>query len=66
MAVTDKPPEKASFPKCPRNPVGEQHDFVDMGILLGPRRWRCKYCYRGQGELRHDHLASGGPQAIRT
>jgi hypothetical protein len=63
MTVIDKPPERASFGQCPRNPVGDEHEFVDMGILLGPRRWRCKYCYGGQGEL----LLEGGrgPHPVR-
>lgn len=64
MTVIDRPPERASFGTCHRNPIGDDHEFVDMGILLGPRRVRCKYCYGGQGELLLD--TDGGPHAARA
>lgn len=62
MTAIDKLPDRVSFGRCSRNPIGHHHDFVDMGILLGPRRWRCKYCYGGQGELLEE---PGGSRHVR-
>ena len=45
-------PDQPAFGPCPANPDGDEHDFEDTGLELGPRRWRCRHCHKGQGELR--------------
>lgn len=47
-------PGTTPFGRCPENPAGRDHEFVDMGPALGPRRWRCRHCHRGKGELREE------------
>ncbi|NNF27047.1 MAG: hypothetical protein HKN73_07505 [Gemmatimonadetes bacterium] len=46
--------ETPAFGPCRENVNGDEHEFVDMGPALGPRRWRCCHCHKGQGELRAD------------
>lgn len=49
---TDAP----AFGRCPENPDGETHEFEESMDELGHRRWRCKFCHRGQGELRKEMI----------